>query len=51
VNAGFDEGCKDVTRGGRLLARLQTGRVQGYLRGIGGALVVLALWLLWGAKA
>jgi NADH-quinone oxidoreductase subunit L len=51
VNAGFDEGCKDVTRGGRLLARLQAGRVQGYLRGIGGALVVLALWLLWGAKA
>jgi NADH-quinone oxidoreductase subunit L len=51
VNAGFDEGCREVSRGGRLLARLQVGRVQGYLRMIGLALVALALWLLWGAKA
>jgi NADH-quinone oxidoreductase subunit L len=51
VNAGFDEGCKEVSRGGSLLARLQGGRVQAYLRMIGLALVVLVLWLLWGAKA
>jgi NADH-quinone oxidoreductase subunit L len=51
VNAGFDEGCREVSGGGGLLARLQGGRVQGYLRMIGVALVALALWLLWGARA
>jgi NADH-quinone oxidoreductase subunit L len=50
VNAWFDEGCEGVSRGGGLLARTQSGRVQGYLRGIGCALIVLALFLLWGAK-
>jgi NADH-quinone oxidoreductase subunit L len=51
VNAGFDEGCREVSRGGQLLSRLQAGRVQGYLRMIGLALVALVVFLLWGAKA
>ena len=49
VNAGFDEGCETVSRGGQVLSRLQGGRVQSYLRMIGIALVALAVFLLWGA--
>ena len=48
VNGGFDEGCNGVSVGGKLLSRLQNGRVQSYLRVIGIALVVLALFLIWG---
>ncbi|HYG24552.1 MAG TPA: NADH-quinone oxidoreductase subunit L [Verrucomicrobiae bacterium] len=50
VNLGFDEGCRRVGLGGRLLSRLQGGRVQTYLRVIGAALVVLVVWLLWGGR-
>jgi NADH-quinone oxidoreductase subunit L len=51
VNPGFDEGCETVSRGGKLFSLLQGGRVQSYLRIIGGALVVLTILLLWGARA
>ncbi|MGB6905205.1 MAG: NADH-quinone oxidoreductase subunit L [Acidobacteriaceae bacterium] len=50
VNGGFDEGCRDVARGGRLLSHFQNGRVQNYLRVIAVALVVLAAILLWGRR-
>jgi NADH-quinone oxidoreductase subunit L len=50
VNGGFDEGCRDVARGGRLLSHLQNGRVQNYLRVIAVALVVLAAILFWGSR-
>ena len=50
VNGGFDFGCTDVALGGRLLASLQNGRVQNYLRILGGALVILAVVLLWGRR-
>jgi NADH-quinone oxidoreductase subunit L len=50
VNGGFDEGCREVARGGRLFSRLQNGQVQNYLRVIAGALVVLGVILLWGHK-
>jgi NADH-quinone oxidoreductase subunit L len=49
VNAGFDEGCETVSRGGQILSLLQGGRVQSYLRMIGVALIALAVFLLWGA--
>jgi NADH-quinone oxidoreductase subunit L len=49
VNAGFDEGCESVSRGGQILSLLQGGRVQNYLRTIGVALIALAIFLLWGA--
>ena len=49
VNAGFDEGCETVSRGGQILSLLQGGRVQSYLRMIGIALIALAGFLLWGA--
>ncbi len=48
INLGFDQGCGGVSRGGGLLSRLQDGKVQNYLRFIGGALVALALFLIWG---
>jgi NADH-quinone oxidoreductase subunit L len=48
INLGFDETCKDLSRGGGLMSRLQDGRVQHYLRLIGVGLVVLALFLVWG---
>jgi len=47
VNDGFDEGCRELSRGGRLLSHFQNGRVQTYLRVIAGALVVLTALLLW----
>jgi NADH-quinone oxidoreductase subunit L len=50
VNKGFDEGCNGVADGGRLLARLQDGRIQGYLRLLGAAVAALALFLLLGRK-
>jgi NADH-quinone oxidoreductase subunit L len=48
INLGFDAGCGGVGSGGRLLSRLQNGRVQSYLRVIGVALAALALFLMWG---
>ena len=51
INLGFDETCKDLSRGGGLMSRLQDGRIQHYLRLIGVGLVVLALFLVWGCAS
>ena len=51
VDSGFDQGCNGVTLGGRLMSRLQNGRVQNYLRVIGVALTILALLVIWGCRA
>ena len=48
VNPGFDEGCRSVTRGGRILSHLQSGRAQSYLRIVGIAFAALVLFLIWG---
>jgi NADH-quinone oxidoreductase subunit L len=48
VNGVFDESCKGISGGGKILSRLQNGRVQSYLRIIGIALAALALLLIWG---
>jgi NADH-quinone oxidoreductase subunit L len=48
VNPSFDEGCRNISHGGQLLALFQGGRIQTYLRMIGAALVVLVVFLLWG---
>jgi NADH-quinone oxidoreductase subunit L len=50
VNSGFDESCRGVLRGGRLMSRLENGRVQNYLRIIGIALAAFTVFLLWGRK-
>jgi NADH-quinone oxidoreductase subunit L len=48
INLGFDKGCRSVGLGGKLMSRLQNGRVQSYLRIIGISLAVLVLFLIWG---
>jgi NADH-quinone oxidoreductase subunit L len=50
VNAGFDQGCRNVARGGQLLSRLQSGRTQSYLRIVGIAFAALVLFLIWGKR-
>ncbi|HEX5236097.1 MAG TPA: NADH-quinone oxidoreductase subunit L [Silvibacterium sp.] len=50
INTGFDEGCGEIVRGGRLLSRLQNGRVQNYLSVLGIALVVFVFYLLLGSR-
>jgi NADH-quinone oxidoreductase subunit L len=50
INSSFDGGCESVSRSGELLAFLQTGRIQTYLRILGVALVALVVFLFWGVK-
>src|SRR6266851_4086462 len=50
VNPVFDQGCRNVTRGGQLLSRLQSGRTQSYLRIVGIAFAALVLFLIWGKR-
>jgi NADH-quinone oxidoreductase subunit L len=50
VNPGFDQGCRNVTRSGQLLSRLQSGRTQSYLRIVGIAFAALVLFLIWGKR-
>ncbi len=50
INTGFDSGCDSVSRGGWLVTRIQSGRVQSYLRVLGIALVALVLFLFWSQK-
>jgi len=47
VNGGFDKGCEELSNSGGLLARVQSGRVQTYLRLLALAVVVLAAFLIW----
>jgi len=50
VDGGFDKGCDELSVGGGLLARVQTGRVQTYLRILALAVVVLAAILFWSSR-
>lgn len=50
INLGFDQSCEGVSSGGKWMSRLQSGRVQTYLRVIGVALAALVLFLVWGGK-
>jgi NADH-quinone oxidoreductase subunit L len=51
VDGSFDKGCDELAVGGGLLARVQTGRVQTYLRILALAVVALALMLIWSIRA
>jgi NADH-quinone oxidoreductase subunit L len=51
VDGSFDKGCEELSSGGGLLARVQNGRVQTYLRLLAAAVVVLAAILLWSSRA
>jgi NADH-quinone oxidoreductase subunit L len=48
VNRIFDQSCQEAVLSGRLLSRLQDGRVQSYLRIIGIAFAGFVLFLIWG---
>jgi NADH-quinone oxidoreductase subunit L len=50
VDGGFDKGCEEIAAGGGLLARVQTGRGQMYLRLLALAVVVLAGILIWSGR-
>ncbi|MGD0292731.1 MAG: NADH-quinone oxidoreductase subunit L [Terracidiphilus sp.] len=47
VDGSFDKGCEELTVGGGLLSRMQTGRVQTYLRILALAVVALVALLIW----
>ncbi len=51
VDGSFDKGCEELATGGGLLARVQTGRVQTYLRILALAVVLLAAILIWSSRA
>jgi NADH-quinone oxidoreductase subunit L len=51
VDGSFDKGCEELTTSGGLLSRVQTGRVQTYLRLLALAVVVLAAILIWSSRA
>jgi NADH-quinone oxidoreductase subunit L len=51
VDGAFDKGCEEIASGGGLLARVQTGRGQMYLRLLALAVVVLAAILIWSGRS
>jgi NADH-quinone oxidoreductase subunit L len=51
VDGGFDKGCEELSTGGGLLSRLQSGRVQTYLRILAFAVAALVAILIWSARA
>jgi NADH-quinone oxidoreductase subunit L len=50
VDGGFDKTCEELSAGGGILASVQTGRVQNYLRILAVAVVALAFILLWSSR-
>jgi NADH-quinone oxidoreductase subunit L len=50
VDGGFDKTCEEISSGGGLLASLQSGRVQNYLRILAVAVIALAGILYWSSR-
>jgi NADH-quinone oxidoreductase subunit L len=50
VNTGFNESCEGIAQGGRLLSRMQNGRVQRYLGMLGVAFILLVVIFFWSSK-
>ncbi len=50
VDGGFDKTCEELSTGGGLLSRVESGRVQTYLRILAVAVVALAAILLWSSR-
>jgi NADH-quinone oxidoreductase subunit L len=50
VDGSFDKGCEELGAGGGLLSRVQTGRVQTYLRILAFSIVALAAILIWSSR-
>ena len=51
VDGTFDKGCEELSTGGGLLSRVQSGRVQSYLRLLAIAIIALAAILIWSSRA
>jgi NADH-quinone oxidoreductase subunit L len=51
VDGSFDKSCEELSTGGGLLSRMQSGRVQTYLRLLALAVVALAALLIWSSRA
>jgi NADH-quinone oxidoreductase subunit L len=51
VDGSFDKGCEELSTGGGLLSRVQSGRVQVYLRLLAIAVIALAAILIWSSRA
>ncbi|HEV2484505.1 MAG TPA: NADH-quinone oxidoreductase subunit L [Terracidiphilus sp.] len=51
VDGGFDKGCEELSTGGGMLAGVQSGRVQTYLRILALAVVALVGILIWSARS
>ena len=47
IDTGFDKGCRQFWKGGRISRALQNGVSQDYLRLVGVAVAVIALALAW----
>jgi NADH-quinone oxidoreductase subunit L len=50
VDGGFDKGCEEIASSGGMLARIQNGRGQIYLRLLAVGMVVLAAILIWSGR-
>ncbi|MBS1806204.1 MAG: NADH-quinone oxidoreductase subunit L [Acidobacteria bacterium] len=50
VDGAFDKGCEEIYNGGGVLARIQNGRGQVYLRLLALAVVILAAILIWSGR-
>jgi NADH-quinone oxidoreductase subunit L len=50
VDGTFDKGCEELSTGGGLLASIQSGLVQNYLRILALAVVALVLILFWSSR-
>ncbi len=50
VDGGFDKTCEDLSEGGGLLASIESGRVQNYLRILAVAVVALVVILFWSSR-
>ncbi len=50
VDGGFDKTCEEISSGGGLLSRVESGRVQNYLRILAAAVVALTAILLWSSR-
>jgi NADH-quinone oxidoreductase subunit L len=51
VDGAFDKGCEEIYNGGGVLARIQNGRGQIYLRLLALAVVILAAILIWSGRS
>ncbi len=50
VDGGFDKGCDELASGGGLMSRIESGRVQVYMRLLALAVVLLTAILIWSSR-